>query len=222
MRHEEKYPLTAADAVMLKARLPLLLSWDPYHVDTQGRYEITSLYFDTPDDNALREKESGISRRKKYRLRRYDRDTEQILLERKYKSGDLVGKDAAFMTREQCERLLRGDAAWMIGSSERLIREFYLKWRLQGLRPRSLVVYRREAYVTETGNIRITLDTDIRSGVRGTDFLSEAPSLMPVQPGLCLLEVKYDHYLPQAIRDVIGCRARQSGFSKFEAAHIYD
>lgn len=222
MRHEYKYPLTAADVVILKARLPLLLSWDRHHVDTQGCYEITSLYFDTPDENALREKESGISRREKYRLRRYDRNTEQILLERKYKYGDLVGKDVAFVTREQCERLLRGDAAWMIGSGERLIREFYLKWRLQGLRPRSLVVYRREAYVMENGNIRITLDSDVRSGVRGTDFLSKSPSLTPVQPGLCLLEVKYDHYLPQAIRDVIGCQAQQSSFSKFEAAHIYD
>lgn len=222
MRHECKFPLTAADAAVLRTRLPLLLPYDPYHIDTCGRYEITSLYFDTPNEKALREKESGIAQREKYRLRRYGQDTDNILLERKYKSGDLVGKEAAALSREQCERLLQGDTAWMIESREPFIRAFYMKWRLQCLRPRSLVVYQREAYAMENGGIRVTLDSDIRTGVRCTDFLAEAPALVPVRSGFCLLEVKYGRFLPQTIRGMIQCGSRMESFSKFEAAHIYD
>ena len=43
-----------------------------------GQYEIRSLYFDTPDDKALREKLDGVITREKYRIRLYNNDPSGI------------------------------------------------------------------------------------------------------------------------------------------------
>ena len=51
----------------------------------EGKYHIRSLYFDTPEDTALREKLLGVAKREKYRIRCYDGDTSFIRLEKKTK-----------------------------------------------------------------------------------------------------------------------------------------
>ena len=47
-----------------------LFPHDP-HAGADGTYRVTSLYFDTPYDSALREKLDGVNRREKFRLRYY-------------------------------------------------------------------------------------------------------------------------------------------------------
>ena len=67
-RHELKYQIDQASALSLKQKLPLMLRRDP-HVDPDGTYLITSLYFDNCFDKALREKRHGTQKREKFRLR---------------------------------------------------------------------------------------------------------------------------------------------------------
>ncbi len=54
-----------------------------------GRYEIRSLYLDTPEDKALREKLDGVNRREKFRIRYYNRDASRIFLEKKSRCNGL-------------------------------------------------------------------------------------------------------------------------------------
>lgn len=58
----------------------------------EGSYRITSLYFDTPSDTALRQKLEGVDRREKFRLRYYGEDLSFIRLEKKFKMNGLCGK----------------------------------------------------------------------------------------------------------------------------------
>ena len=60
--------------------------------------------------------------------------------------------------------------------------------RTQQLRPRTVVDYDREAFVWQPGNIRVTLDSDIRAGLSPERFLS--PGVPELTAAEAVLEVK--------------------------------
>ena len=70
----------------------------------------------------------------------------------------------------------------------------------QCLRPKTVVCYDREAFFYPPGNVRITLDRNVRSGLGSLDFLNPQARYVPVMEGLTVLEVKYDAFLPELIR----------------------
>ena len=90
----------------------------------------------------------------------------------------------------------------------------------QQLRPKNIVDYQREAYVYPVGNVRVTLDHDIRTSNNVGAFLEADPVLIPVC-GACVLEVKYDGYLPEIIRGMVYLSSRRStAFSKYAVSRI--
>ena len=117
---------------------------------------------------------------------------------------------------------MAGDTAWMAVSGRGLIIELYSKMQTQLLRPKTIVDYRRTAFVYGPGNVRVTIDEDIRMGVNVRDFLDcTAPSLPAGDSGI-VLEVKWDEYLPDTIRRAVRLADRRAGaFSKYSACRIY-
>ena len=219
-RHEWKHEITYGDLLTLRSRLRAVCQVDP-HAEN-GVYTIRSLYFDTPSDKALREKNDGVSRREKFRIRCYNGDTGFIRLEKKSKFGGLGTKDSAPMTAEEVQKLLDGDLAWMIESPYPLLQELYSKMRWQGLAPKTLVDYTREPFIYGPGNVRVTLDYHIRTGLFCTDFLNPDCPTIPAGDSPILLEVKWDEYLPSIIRDAVQLPGRRStAFSKYAACRIY-
>jgi hypothetical protein len=79
-RHELKHEINTADMIAIRQRLRAVAEPDKHAVD--GKYLIRSLYFDTPNDKALLEKQSGVSRRQKFRIRYYNGDKSVIHLEK--------------------------------------------------------------------------------------------------------------------------------------------
>jgi hypothetical protein len=71
------------------------------HADKNGEYRVRSLYFDTPEDKALREKIDGVDRRAKYRIRRYLGATGYIVLEKKSKINGMCYKQSVRLTAEE-------------------------------------------------------------------------------------------------------------------------
>ena len=95
--------------------------------------------------------------------------------------------------------------------------------RCQGLRPRTIVDYTREPFVFGPGNVRVTLDYDIRTGLGCTDFLNPDCVTIPAGDSPVILEVKWDAFLPDIIRDAVQLSGRRSAaFSKYAACRIYD
>ena len=72
LRHEWKHEISFMDLLVIRQRLSAVAKRDVHAVN--GKYFIRSLYFDTPEDKALREKLNGISRREKFRIRYYNLD----------------------------------------------------------------------------------------------------------------------------------------------------
>lgn len=220
-RHEYKHMLSYADTFTLRNRLRRLLAPD-CHAGSDGCYQIRSLYFDDWCDHALRDKLYGVSRREKFRIRLYNQDFSLIRLEKKSKISALSHKESVPLTLNQAEAILDGDWSWMKCCTHPLLTEFYTKLTGQLLRPKTVVDYTREPFVYAPGNVRVTLDHHIRTGLLATNFLDSELLTVDASGPICILEVKYDQFLPDLVRDAIQMDHRQSGaFSKYATCRLY-
>lgn len=220
-RHEVKHEISPQDLEILRKRLGAVMHADSRAVN--GRYEIRSLYFDTADDRALREKTDGIQIREKYRIRMYNHDPSFCRLERKFKCGNLGYKESAVLTAEQVQSLIDGSFQWRAGSTDSVICSFYERIRHEGLSPKVIVDYTREPFVFLPGNVRVTLDHHIRTAQHRTDFFNPSCLTLPVPDSPCILEVKWDNFLPDVIRNAVQLENRHSSaYSKYAACRTYD
>ena len=219
-RNEVKHEINYSDMLVIKHRLGAVAYPDPHTID--GKYLIRSLYFDNADDKALMEKVNGMSRREKFRIRYYNGDTSVIHLEKKSKIDHLGNKQSAPLTADEAQSIVEGDIDWMLDSEYPLIKELYSKMINEGMAPKTIVDYTREPFIYPAGNVRVTLDYNIRSGLRCTDFLNTKCVTVPVTDAI-ILEVKWDGFLPDIIRDAVSLADRREGaFSKYAACRIYD
>ena len=220
-RHEWKHAINYADMLELRTRLRAVTRPDLH--GQNGQYCIRSLYFDDPTDTALREKVNGVNLREKFRLRYYDSNTSFIRLEKKSKINNLCNKVSVMVTAEQTQKIIDGDILWMKDAEAPLLQELYHKMQTKGLRAKTIVEYTREAFVYPPGNVRITLDYHIRTGLGSTDFLNPDSVTIPIKEDPIILEVKWDEYLPDIIRDTVQLQGRRAGaFSKYAACRMYD
>ncbi len=219
-RHEWKHEISYGDMLVLRQRLSAVMKRDAHAID--GKYLIRSLYFDNASDKALREKVDSVNVREKFRIRYYNNDTSLIHLEKKSKVNGLCLKDNATLSKEQAQAIANGDYNWMMDSGVPLIQELYSKMKGQGLRPKTIVDYLREPFVFAPGNVRVTLDYNIRTGMNCTDFLNPNCVTVPAGETPIILEVKWDEYLPDIIRDAVQLNNRRVGaFSKYAVCRIY-
>lgn len=219
-RHEWKHEINRADLLVLRQRLRCVMKPDPHAID--GKYFIRSLYFDDAKDTALREKLDGINIREKYRIRYYNGDTRVIHLERKSKLNSLGNKQSAALTAAEAQAIVDGDLEWMISHPHGLVRELYTKMKNRGLGPKTIVDYTREPFIFGPGNVRVTFDYDIRTGLGCTDFLNPQCVTVPAGDAPIILEVKWDNYLPDIIKDAVLLPGRRAAaFSKYAQCRIY-
>lgn len=219
-RHEWKHQIDLADRLALRARLGAVCQTDRHALG--GTYQIRSLYFDDWSDRALREKLDGVNRREKFRIRYYNFDPSLIHLEKKSRLNGLGAKAVAELSAAEAQAVVDGELDWMPGSGQPLVQELYHKMRAQGLRPRTIVDYTREPFVYAPGNVRVTLDYHIRTGLGRTDFLNPDCPTIPAGEDVAILEVKWDEFLPDIIRDAVQLEGRRAApFSKYAQCRIY-
>lgn len=219
-RHEWKHEINGFDMHMLRPRLRAVMEPDIHGAD--GKYEVRSLYFDNWKDKALMEKINGINFREKFRLRYYNGNSSFILLEKKSKINGLCKKEQQRMSPEEVRALISHKPELPLENHKPLLQELQFKMRTLGLAPKTIVDYTREAFVWGPGNVRVTLDYNIRTKICGTDFLNADFVTVPAGSPVVILEVKWDEYLPSVIRDIVQLKGRQStAFSKYAACRIY-
>ena len=219
-RHEWKHILNKSDLLILRQRLRAVMESDPHAIE--GKYHIRSLYFDNIDDKALREKIDGVNMREKFRIRLYNCDPSVIHLEKKSKRNGLGTKYSANLTAEEAQKIVDGNLEWMLSSGRPLVQELYCKMLYQGIYPKTIVDYTREPFIFRPGNVRVTLDYDIRTGLNCTDFLNPDAVTIPAGDAPILIEVKWDEFLPSIIRDTVSMPDRRvSAFSKYAQCRVY-
>ena len=202
-RHELKYFISFRDYEILKRKLIHILKIDDF-VGEDNSYHIRSLYFDNYKNSALFEKQSGILQRHKYRLRIYNLKKDLIKLEMKERVGQFIKKRTSILTYKQSIEILKGNYSSLKESDDSLQRRFYIDIVSQAFKPRVIVDYVREPYIYRYGNIRITFDKYLRTGLFKTSLFDKHIKMVDVieEPKL-IMEVKYDDFMPALIRDII-------------------
>ena len=219
-RHEIKHVISPGDAAAIRANLSAVAKLDS-HARDRGYYCIRSLYFDDPLDTALHEKLDGVNERRKFRIRYYNDDLSYIMLECKMKRDGVGCKPQERLTLEEARRIIRGDIAWMVSSGRPLLTALYVDMKVRRLAPKTVVQYRRVPFVYGPGNVRVTIDWDIRTGAP-RDFLDPKGLTLPIEDDVTLLEVKWDEYLPTVIRRAAALKSRTpTAFSKYAACRVY-
>ena len=81
-RQEYKYFINNADVYRLSLALNSLMLLDEFSNTKSKEYTVTSLYFETPNDDDLNEKLDGILVREKHRIRIYNNQNSTIKIGR--------------------------------------------------------------------------------------------------------------------------------------------
>ena len=197
LRNEWKHWITWSTHQRLQAQLRVLLSSDSHGQE----YHIRSVYFDTPQGDCSFEKYSGLEKRNKYRMRFYNHDDGVIKLEIKTRVGDKIRKTSAKIERQQADDLLRGRR---LVNAPIEAKQFLSAVKNLALKPVIVVDYIREAYTYKHGNVRITFDKHLRSGLHRGNVFSDSLPMFPVHNHKALiLEVKYNHFLPTMVHRLI-------------------
>lgn len=219
LRHEWKHRIDTVGLLALRARLGAVLQRDPHALG--GSYQVRSLYFDNLADKALREKLESVNHREKFRLRFYNGDLSLLVLEKKTKTNGLCGKAQTPLSVEEARALLEGRHQ-ELGASSPLLGELRQKMDSQGLRPKAIVEYTREPFLYGPGNVRVTLDYNIRTALSPAGFLDPGCVTLPAADAPVILEVKWDAFLPDLVRDLVQLPGtRTSAFSKYAACRLY-
>jgi len=215
MRREEKYPMSIEEAKRYSHKFAQLLMSDEY--SKKGSYRVRSLYFDTIDDKDFFDKITEQNVRRKVRLRIYNPSDVYVKLEMKQKENIFQRKRSLRITREDAEALIEGNYAVLLKYPEEFAAEMYGVMVKECYRPKSIVEYRRQAFVVRENNIRLTFDSDIRATESSFELFSENLPLNPVFPqDRVIFEVKYDKFLLGYLSDIISMvNARRITSSKY-------
>ncbi|MBN1063394.1 VTC domain-containing protein [Clostridium botulinum] len=221
-RHELKHYINFSDYLAIKSRIRSIMHIDK-NANKDNEYKIRSLYFDNAYDKVLMEKVIGLSKRDKFRIRFYNDNHEFIRLEKKSKIRGLCLKDSTRISKEECEKIINGKIEFLKDSNDKLFIDLYAQMKGQLLRPKTIVDYTREAYIYPIGNVRITFDKSVRTGIQSKNlFDNDLPTIETIDNKHIVLEVKFNEFLPQIIQDIIQVNERRpTSISKYEAARIY-
>lgn len=214
-RHEFKYQCSGAQLEIIKHRLDTVLKLDKHAFN--GEYCIRSMYFDSLSLRCYKENENGTDPREKYRIRIYNANSERISLECKRKERGKTYKTSCLITKEQFDDIINRRFSIDIKEQHPVLRKFYYLLRTEHFTPSVIVEYDRVPYVYPLGNVRITLDRNIRSSDCFDQFFSASLPCRPIMPaGQHLLEVKYNEFIPDFIKELIQTdNLSQSTFSKY-------
>ncbi len=197
-RNELKFYISAPSAAILEHRLSKVLFFDS-HTTEKNAYRVTSLYFDNPLSEALLDKVNGLEKRSKFRIRFYNGNTDYLRLEKKEKVGALSQKTSTSLSDFQVKRLLSADASSCLKESEPLRELSYLVLK-ERYRPCIFVDYMRKPFLFPAGNVRVTLDYQLKAQRYSGSFPESFHPLVPVlSEDEIILEIKYDSILPPFI-----------------------
>jgi SPX domain protein involved in polyphosphate accumulation len=222
-RFELKYLITLQQAERFKSRLQAYLVPDE-HGGHDGRYAVSSLYYDSPGFRCYWEKLDGLKVRRKLRIRWYETGevlTEEtpIFLEIKQRVDRVTQKRRALLPYGEALRLChdRHIPAHAVGD-EAILEEICVFLWQYNLRPASIVRYDRQAFIGTDYDIglRVTFDTSLSFQSHRLHLHEQAPGLPMLHPGFAVMEVKVNERIPYWLTEMIAAHNLQLiRFSKY-------
>ncbi len=223
IRQEFKYYVSSEVIAKLRTYLREIMKVDENANSKNYQYSITSLYFDTPNEEDFEDKVDGIKSREKFRLRIYNHSKDIIKFESKKRVETAIKKTSAIISTNDASEVLNGNYKSLLNSNSEFLKLSYAKLTSRGYRPKLIVEYDREAYFLPYGNIRITFDLNLRTYNSETDILNISNAAIPIfEDNLQVLEVKHSIPLPSHLKFILSkIPATRNAISKFVLGHKY-
>jgi hypothetical protein len=222
-RYELKYVIDEPCARQVRDFARSYLTRDP-HADPSlnWSYPIYSIYLDSGDHKLFHATEQGLKNRYKLRIRYYDPGASVVYPEIKRRVQDIMFKDRAAVRRDALDGLLRG----RLPTRDDLVdpenldefeahKRFWQLARDIDARPKVIVYYRREAWVTMSDdNVRLTFDRNIAAArYEGT---LRPPRWVSPRMSDPVLELKFENRFPQWMRELtINCNLYKTCMGKY-------
>ena len=160
-RFEVKYLVPSELKTEVTHRVRAYTRPDPNLPKGQHDYRVRSLYFDTADFDAYHEKQAGLLRRSKFRVRTYPGTEPVWFLERKQRFSNRITKPKTRLTRDQYEALMMGRLPRFEEQPE-VMQQFLRESARARLWPQLYIEYRRRPLVGKFDTrLRVTMDEDI-------------------------------------------------------------
>ena len=121
------------------------------------------------------------------------------------------------VTVQECRDFIEG-RNWQLKAEDGLVKKkLYALVLLRRMHPVQIVEYDRIPFVEESGNVRITFDKNIVGTSEINTFFDEIIPGIPLLPtGQHILEVKYDEFLPDYIKQILNeVHVTKTAFSKY-------
>lgn len=221
-RFEFKYQLPTGTVEGILPELLKYMEFDPYAEQLPGRaYTVASLYYDSAGLDCYHQKVAGLKMRKKLRIRFYDFDLKPntpVFLEIKRKYDAVVVKDRLTMSYQNCYRALHENQPLQLDFSEhdqQTMDEFMWMKLYNGMMPQNMVLYDRKPLLGKVDpNFRVTIDSNLRTFP--AQWLTDPGEPQLVNPGVSVLEVKFNNVLPAWFHRIIQQYSlEQRPFSKY-------
>jgi SPX domain protein involved in polyphosphate accumulation len=209
-RFELKYLITLQQAEKFKQALKAYMIPDE-HGNNNGRYALTSLYYDSPDLRCYWEKEYGLRFRRKLRLRRYETGeplTEEtpIFLEIKQRVDRVTQKRRAVLPYSQALRLCNDRQIPDYAPEDKdVIEEIYVFLWQYNLRPVSIVRYDRQAFMGTAYDLglRVTFDTNLTFQSYPLHLHDRPQGLRMLPANQVVMEIKVNERIPSWLTGLI-------------------
>ncbi len=191
-------------------------------LDSYGRTEIRNVYFDTPTFLLARRSNDHPLYKEKLRVRSYGEPSPgtDVFVELKKKYDGIVYKRRLTLPLEKAEGwLVRGEDP---GSDSQIKDEIdYMLSHYEGLGPAMFLSYEREAYFsTDGGDLRLTIDRNIRADARCTGLTGSHDGFRVLDGDMALMELKIPTAIPLwLVRAMNGNGIRKCSFSKYGSAY---
>ncbi len=224
-RYELKYLIDETTAARVRDFVGSYLDLDEYGVGKPDRsYQVHSLYLDSDNLEIYWRTVNGDKNRYKLRLRYYSDDPDiPVFFEIKRRMKDVILKQRGGVRQEAVPLILRGqlpEHSQFItkdpGSVVAIQRFLHLMAQL-GAKPKSHIYYRREAYVSDDGEVRVTMDRDVLAEPQLQPRIKVKMS-NPVHSyrGFVILELKFTNRFPNWFRDLVRmAQTMQCGAAKY-------
>ena len=215
-RVEQKYMVSELQLVYLQKQLEQIMTYDKFHPDGDS-YTIRSLYFDDIYDSCLQENEDSTDYREKFRIRIYNGESSVIHLETKEKVHGYTRKKKENLSYEECMCYINNGLVSLQEDDGNLKKKLYALIQMSHYQPVQIVEYERIAMVEPNGNVRVTFDRNIGGTNQTETFFDPVLPCVPALPnGMHILEVKYDEFLPDPIKEVLNSISlKRVSFSKY-------
>ena len=219
-RSESKFMMRRQDLLILKYKLKNIMPYDSY--SNGKKYNVRTVYFDSLYNQCFYDNVDGIDKRYKLRIRMYNKSTDDIKLEYKYKERGNTKKIYCQISKDLCDKLLSGKRLNYNECNNQVLRKLYLEQNMNNFVPKIIVEYDRLVFVDKIGNVRITFDTNIRASKNLNCFYESNIYARPIlDENVDILEVKYDELLPDYIMKTLNTKKlRKISFSKYYLSRL--